>query len=350
MLRYSYEGMNISAGLAYQNYDLLGEFRGKGDSEVNGDVDRKFTNWIPHFSMNFSPFSNAYFNLSYTRNANEPTIEDLQPIVNNLNPQYIIEGNSALTPEISNDFGMYFSKSYPLSGMRLNFSADVSLYDNQFSTTEIVDEFLVTRAQPINVEGGSEVGFNAGFNFPIIKNKITTRLRFSGDVNNKRSFVNDFENNTESITLRPYARLNITPTEDIGLYLSARVSFIDTRYDINISQNQKIRNETYTVEFTAKTFAEVFFNANFDYKRFSNDRFNLDRDIPVLDLSVYRNLLKGNKGEIRLSLYDAFNRNLGFFSSDSFQSQNTAIGRYVMLSLTYNIRGVNNSAHKKGWW
>ena len=349
-IRYSYEGMNISLGLAYQNFDLIGDYRGKGNSGIEGTVDKKFTNWIPHFSMNFKPFSNAYMNFSVGRNANEPTIEDLQPIVNNLNPQYIIEGNPALTPEISNDFNFYFNKSYPLSGMRLNFGADVSLFDNQFSTSEFVNEFLVTNAMPINVEGGSEVGMNAGINFPIIKNKITTRMRISVDNNNRKSFVNGVENNTQSITYRPYVRLNITPVENIGLYLTARLSHVDTKYDINESQNQKINNETYSVELTAKTFASIFFSANLDYRRFSNNRFNLERDIPVLDLSIYRNLLKGNKGEIRLSLYDAFNENIGFFSSDNFQSQNNAIGRYLMLSLTYNIRGINNAAHKKGWW
>ncbi len=349
-LRYSYNGMNVSVGLAYQHFDLDGLYSGLGASQINGTVEKEFINWIPHFSLNFKPMSNAYFNLNFSRNANEPSIQDLQPIVNNLNPQYIIEGNPSLTPEISNDFSLFFNKSYPLSGVRLSLGGGLNIYDNQFSTSEEVDEFLVTNAQPINVDGGRTLRFNAGINFPIIKNKITTRIRISGDQNIRPSLVNEVENNTTTWTYRPYVRFNITPSENIGVYLTARYSFMDTEYDINTSQNQKILNQTYAVEVTAKTFLGIFLNANLDYKRFSNDRFNVDRDIPVLDLSVYKQVLKGKRGEIRMSLYDSFNENLGFSSMDSFQTQNEAIGRYYMLSFTYNIRGVKSSAHKKGWW
>lgn len=349
-LRYSFDGMNISLGAAYQTFDLNGIFQGAGASMVNGVVDKTFNNWIPNFSMNFEPVSNGYLSFGYTRNAKEPTIEDLQPVVNNLNPQYVIEGNPGLTPELSNQFNLNFSKSYPISGVRLSLRTSYDLYDNQFSTAESVDEYLITYAQPINVDGGSRFNINGGLNFPIIKNKVTTRIRLNATQNIKPSFVNDVENNTSSWSYRPYIRFNITPAENLGIYITANLNFTDTRYDINESQNQKIRNESYSVEMTAKTFLGVYLNANFEYDRYYNERFNIDRDIPILNWSIYKQVLKDNKGEIRLSLYDSFNKNVGFTSSDSYRAENNALGRYAMVSFTYNIRGVKASAHKKSWW
>ena len=349
-IRYSYDGMNISIGAAYQTFALDGVFRGAGDSDVNGIVDRTFNNWIPNFSMNFEPLSNAYMGFGYTRTAKEPTIEDLQPIVNNLNPQYIIEGNPALTPELSNQFNFNFSKSYPISGVRFNVRANYDIYDNQFSTSETVDEFLITNAQPINVDNGSRFNINGGLNFPIIKNKMTTRIRMNATQNIRPSLVNNVENITSSWSYRPYIRFNITPVENLGIYISANLNYTDTRYDINESQNQKIRNENYSLELTAKTFLGVFLNANFQYDRYFNQRFNIDREIPILNWSIYKQVLKDNKGEIRFSLYDSFNKNVGFTSSDSFRAENNALGRYAMVSFTYNIRGVKASAHKKSWW
>jgi len=349
-IRYSYDGMNISVGAAYQTFALDGIFQGAGESDVNGVVDKTFNNWIPNFSMNFEPLSNAYMGFGYTRTAKEPTIEDLQPIVNNLNPQYIIEGNPALTPELSNQFNFNFSKSYPISGIRFNVRANYDIYDNQFSTSETVDEFLITNAKPINVDDGSRLNINGGFNFPIIKNKVTTRIRMNATQNIKPSLVNNIENMTTSWSYRPYIRFNITPVENLGIYISANLNYTDTRYDINESQNQKIRNENYSFELTSKTFLGVFLNANFQYDRYFNQRFNIDRDIPILNWSIYKQVLKDNKGEIRFSLYDSFNKNVGFTSSDSFRAENNALGRYAMVSFTYNIRGVKASAHKKSWW
>ncbi len=348
-IRYSHNGVNLSVGLAYQNFDLVGDFQGAEGSSVLGSVDKQFTNWVPNFSLNFEPFSNSYAGINFSRNAQEPRIEDLQPVVNNLNPQYIIVGNSALTPEISNDYEANLSKSYPLSGTRFNFRISYSSYDNQFSTNEEVDQFLVTTVQPINVDGGTNFEVNSGLSFPIVKNKLTTRLRLRVSDDNRVSFVNSVENNTRTISYSPYIRFNITPLDDIGIYLTANLNFRDTRYDINVSQNQKIRNESYSVEFSAKTIWDLLFSANLNYDRYNNDRFDLQRDIPVLDLSVSKPFLKKNRMEARLSLFDVFNQNVGFTSIDNFRSENRILGQYLLFSLTYNIRGVKSSAQKKGW-
>jgi len=349
-LRYSHDGMNVSLGLGYQDFDLYGNFTGGPNSNVSGEVDQRFTNFVPHFNLNFQPFSNAYAELTITRNAQEPSIEDLQPVVNNLNPQYIRIGNPGLTPEVSSLFELSFNKSYPLTGVRFNLNTSYTIYDNQFSTDEKVDEFLVTTVQPINIDGGSEIYTYLGLNFPIIKNKITTRLRLRGSINDRVSLVNGESNNAQTQTISPFLRFSITPIDNIGIYLTADVSFTETEYDINASQNQSIRNETYTLEFSAKTFAKLLFSSKFNYRRFSNDRFSLQREIPVLDLSVSRTFLKNNSGEVRLSIYDVFNRNVGFQSTDFFQSQNTNLSRYLLLSLTYNIRGVKSEAQKDSWY
>lgn len=349
-IRYSNEGVNISLGLGYQRFDLQGEFSGKGNSPISGTVDKVFTNWIPNFSMNFEPIRNGYFDFGYNRNANEPSIEDLQPIVNNLNPQFIVLGNPALTPEITNQIYASLSHSHPLSGRRIYLNGSVSLMESQFSTSETVDSFLITTVQPINVSGGRSFNLSGSLNFPIIKNKITTRMRMGMNSNVRPSLVNEQKNNTTTLSFNPYIRFNITPVENIGIYLTARSTFTNMTYDINTSQNQNTRNETYSAELTAKVFLGIFLNANMDYRRFTNNRFNVDRDIPILNMSIYKQILKGNRGEVRLSLYDTFNKNIGFTSTDSYRSLTESLGRYAMVSLTYNIRGVQSSAHKKSWW
>ena len=132
--------------------------------------------------------------------------------------------------------------------------------------------------------------------------------------------------------------------------MTANYSFRDTRYDINESQNQTINSENYSVEFSAKTFWSLLFSANLNYERFDNDRFGVERDIPVLDISVSRPFLKKNRMEARLSLFDVFDQNVGFTSIDNFQSENRILGQYFLFSLTYNIRGVKSSAQKRSWF
>ena len=98
---------------------------------------------------------------------------------------------------------------------------------------------------------------------------------------------------------------------------------------------------------------DIYFNSRFSYNSFVNKRFGFDQSMPILNLSVYKTMLKSKKGEIRLSAYDLFNKNRGIsqsaFGNVVSQEQVRTLARYFMLSFTYNMRGVNNSVRRKGY-
>ena len=75
--------------------------------------------------------------------------------------------------------------------------------------------------------------------------------------------------------------------------------------------------------------------------------------MPILNLSVYKTMLKSKKGEIRLSAYDVFNKNRGIsqqaYGNVVSQEQVRTLARYFMLSFTYNMRGVTHSVRRKGY-
>jgi len=353
LIRYTHEGITISTGLAYQLFDLGGSFSAGSGSSL-GTVDRSFANFIPHVSLNFSRIRNLYLSMGYNRNATEPEIEDLQPIVNNLNPQYIREGNSELIPEIANAINFYLSKNYPLSDIRISLNGGMSWIENQFSTEEIVDEKLVTRVRPINFGTGSRINANSGLSFPIKKNKFTVRAGVYGSINKRKSLVNNFENNTSTFSITPSLRLNITPSQDLSLYVNASYNRGKTSYDLNDSQNQTTENTKLGIEFNSKLIGGLFMNSSFNLNMFRNDRFNQEQNIPILNASIYRKFLPGDKAEIRLAVYDAFKKNVGFtqsaFGFAISQRSTNSLSRYFMLSLTYNIRGMKSDVRKNSWW
>lgn len=352
-LRYSHNGYNISAGLAYQAFELGGDYNSEGGT-FNGVVDETFINIIPNLSINFSPVRNAYVDISFTRFATEPRIDDLQPIVDISNPLYVRVGNPDLTPEVVNSISGYVSRSYPASGVRFNFNGSFDFYNNRFSQSETVDENLKTTYQPINLEGGFNSNFWTSINVPIIKGKFTSRASLFASFEERPTLVNNFENNTSTARYEPSFRFNITPVDDVALYLTARFSNANTTYDINTSQDQKVTSTNLSAEFNTKLAFGFYLNSNFNYRKYQNDRFDANEEIPILNASVYRQFLPGKKAELRLAIYDAFNENRGFFQGASgngiSQSTTVTLGRYVMLSLTYNIKGLKSGVKKDGWW
>lgn len=353
-LRYSHNGMNISGGLAYEQFKLDGTYAGQGQSGISGTVDKTFSNIIPNVSINFQPWRNSYASISYNRNAQEPAISDLQPLVDNINPLYIREGNSSLTPELANAFSLYLNRSWPLSGMRASINVSHSIFSNQFSTEETVDDRLVTTVKPINIEGGGRSSAWLSFSFPFIKNKFTTRLGLNLNNNQRPAIVNDIENNTTSFSYSPSVRFNITPSKDVSLYINGRFNNSRTSYDLNNSQDQNTRTTTLGIEANTKLIAGFYVSSNLDYVKYTNDRFGQDRSVPVWNASIYKRLLPESRAELRLSFYDILDENIGFYQGTYglgvSQTTTPTLARYTMLTLTYNIRGIKSDVRKKSWW
>ncbi len=100
--------------------------------------------------------------------------------------------------------------------------------------------------------------------------------------------------------------------------------------------------------------AQVYFNGRFNYRTFRNSRLNFDQNQAILNLSVYKIILKNKRGEVRLTAYDVFNQNRGISvmtsPTSSSQEQVQTLGRYFMLSFTYNMRGITGVVRRTGGW
>jgi len=350
-MRYSHNGVNITTGLAYQQFELSGSYSSINESLFSGEIDRGFDNVIPHLAVNYTPGRNMYLSMGYTRTANEPQIQDLQPVIDNANPLFITEGNPDLTPQIGNDINAYMSRSFPASGIRISLNGRFTLFDNYIGRSESIDDQGITSYKPINIEDGNQGNIWFSVNLPIIQNKFTTRWNLSTNVSDLPAQVNGVMNNTKVVTLNPRLTISYTPTKDFLLSLNGFYRNSNTSYDINSSQDQTVINKGFELEFNTKLVGGIYLASRLNYNKFTNDRFGQDLSVPILNASIYRQFLKGNKGELRLAIYDAFDENVslqqGTYGNGISQSLTNALGRYVMLSFTYNIKGLQSGVNKR---
>ncbi len=346
--------LNLSLGGGYQSLKLKGIYQSPDSTLFNGKVDRTFATWIPNIELNGSIWRNSWFHSSYSVNVSEPTIVNLLPVTDYSNPFYIKKGNPELMPEYYHSLSLFLNHSWPLNGIRLGLNGSYNYYKDQIISEQIVDENLITISKPLNHSGGDQIWSNFNVGFPIIRNKLTTRLNSGYNRSNSFAIVNSLLNHTISDSYSQNFNLDITPDDKLVIYLSAYLSLTDTRYDINTSQNQQIIRQNYRVEFTANFAKGWYFNSNFRYNIIKNERFGIDQQIPLLNASVYKQFLKGNKGELRLSVYDAFNKNIQYNQYTSVskvsESQTLSLARYVMLSFSYNIRGMKSDVGRHNMW
>jgi hypothetical protein len=351
-LTFSYKSFNFSSGLAYQTIDLIGNYKSPDVTLFAGKVDNHFKIWVPYFEIGGKIIRNSFINVSYNRYANQPDIKSLIPVVDITNPLYITEGNPLLNPSIDHSIYAYFNQRFPAKGASINVNVSQSYNENQIIQQQTVDENLVTRSKPINYSGGQNTWISVSGGFPIVRNKLKVNTGLSLSTNRSFSFVNTILNNTKSNRWGPRINFDFTPSQKVAIYLSANTSFTTTTYNIHTAQNQNLVNQNYSLDINTNFAKGWYWNSKFQYSNYKNDRFGLDRSIPILDFSVYKQVLRGNKGEIRLSLYDAFNKRIEISQSASvssvFNSRTPTIARYIMLSFSYNIKGMKSSVDKSG--
>lgn len=353
MLRYSHKGLNITLGGAFQRLLVKGKYNTGVSTSVAGEVNRYFDNWIPNFNINADLKGNRYVEGGYSMTVKEPSVKNLQPIVDNSNPLYIRVGNPNLVPEVSHSFNAmyYVSNTAKFTNYYINLSFDYKT--NPFTTKQTVDSLFVTTSQTINYANGYEADFYTGYNFPLLKNMLKFRLNYGHTLSTSYAFINEVKNRTFTQSYNPRFHLSILPNDNMIINLDYTATIADTRYDINSSQNQVVINQNLNADINTKLFWKLYLNTNFNYARYQNARFGLSQNIPIWNLSISRTFLKNDRGEIRLSIYDVFNRNLSVeqYANANIVSQTRTnkLARYAMLSFTYNIRGITKDVHEEEW-
>lgn len=352
--RYSSKGLNVSVGLAGLQFKLKGKFAMDEAASVFSRVNRTFFSWVPNVSLNYDLKNNRYLYLNYGLDVREPSITDLQPIVDNSNPLYIVEGNPDLIPASTHNFYGGYQMFNPASFTNLYVSLYYNYNINQVIYNRTINlENLITTTKPMNISGGNNVGGYLGFGFPLKKTKATLNLNSGVSIGNNITYINNVENETNTNNYNFGARLDLTPSDVFTLYTNANWNLSNSRYSINTSQNQKIFNSNYGAEMNLKMLKDVYLNGRFNYMTYRNDQFGFNQKQPILNLSVYKVVLKSKKGEIRLTANDVFKKNLGItqnVNQNYYTERRVAtLSRYFMLSFTYNMRGISASVRRSNF-
>lgn len=350
-IRYSDKGLNITVGFAAQQFDLKGNFKVSKTDSKSTPINKKYNAFIPKVGLNWDMKNNRYLYMDYDMSAREPQLKDLQPIVDNSNPLYLRVGNPDLLPTLQHNARLGFNKFNPANFINIYVDANYSYFINQIVYNQSINEKGQTITKPQNISGGSSVGSYAGFGFPIVKTKLTTNIFTNLNLSKNPIYINDQLNKTNNNNYNIGLRVNYTPSDKFTFYGNANWGINKTTYELQTAPNQTIYNNSYGGEMNIAFGKEWYFASNLNYNIYKNVTNGFNQDLPILGMAVYKFLGKSKKSEIRLMANDVFNKNVGIrqFAYQNFVSreQTVTLSRYIMLSYTYNMRGVTNQMRKR---
>ncbi len=357
-IRYAHEGLNASVGLAAQQIHLYGEYSRDRDEPLLVDpISRSYNNFVPNVRLGYEFSNHLEISGSYEYGVSEPQLQQLQPIPEVNNPAFRYIGNPNLAPETNHSMNVNLNYWNPANFANMSVWSEYNMYDSKIvesQTTEFTGKLVRVTAQPQNVAGGTRFSTGMWSSFPIIKTKLSMNL--SGNINFDQSpvFIDASEAVTTSNGYNLRTGFSMTPNKKVIVGLNGNVEFNHTEYDINQDLTQNI--ETHSADASIKwQFADkMFFESNFNYALYRNDRFSFTRNISLWNASVRRLFGKNNRIEVRLAAFDLLNQRVNITQRASLnyvtRSVAPTLARYFMLSVSYNVRGYENKIKKNDWW
>jgi len=348
-LRTKQKKFSLAAGLNWQQAALKGKIiAGTTDSVIS----KTFYNLLPslRFKYDFTRYRNL--NINYAAITNQPNMSQLQPVPDISDPLNIREGNPDLKQEFTHAVQLNFISVNPFKGKNLFVFFNLQETQNKIVNYDVLDSLGIKHTRPVNVNGVYNItgDVNLGLPLPVLRGTIN----FSSNTgySKTKQFINTIQNNINTFTLGPSLRLDLNPSHEIDLSLSGGFNYYKTSYSLQAALNATYFSQQYEGEFNWQLPAQFYFNTSFTYIINSQRAAGFNASVPLWNASFSRQFLRFNRGELKLSVYDLLNQNVGITRTSNQNyiedSRIKNLRRFFQLSFTYSLNKNGLSAGRGG--
>jgi len=321
------------------------------NNETDENINQNIDNLLPYLDYSYK-FSNAHrVRFVYSTSSNEPSLDQLQPVRDNTDPNSLVIGNPNLKPSYSHNMQLNYNKwnalkqSYVYGGAYFNYT------DNAFSNSIVYTPNGQSIATAINVDENIYSGFYAGGGIPIFKKLLNLRPQASGGYTSYNSEINYQMNTTENYNVDGSLGLEMR-SDTIEVSISAGISYNDPRSTLSMGLN-----EPYVVQrYKASVFFELpfrfFIESDAVYEINSRRAAGYNEKPFIWNAKLSKRFLKTGNLVVNASVYDIFNQNIGISRNVGTNiitdTRSRIIARYFMIGATLRFNNNKTKADEGG--
>lgn len=310
---------------------------------TNSRFERDFTNFIPKLNYTYSFSKQSAFRLDYTGNTQQPSVNQLQPVLSNNNPLNIVIGNPDLDIAFSNRITTSYNSYKVLSSRSIwgyisyNFTSNPIVSDvTTDQAGKSISTFInIKNATPSNFSTGTSIGGKIG------KTKMYWNTGVNANGNTFYNLINKELNKSNSYSFSP--TFQISEYQDkYSFYISLNPGYRINSSSLQPQQNSngKIFNSRGSFSYKLPQKVTVALDYNYEFQE-KTTAFNTNFDRLIVNSSIFKTFLKSDNLKIALSGNDILNQNVGFrrsaFGNTISQSSFTNIQRYFLFSVVWDF-------------
>jgi len=316
-----------------------------GKHQVEFLSDEKMNNsyqyFTPGFNFEYLFSKSKRLTFRYYSGINVPSVRQLNPAVNNLNPGFLIYGNRNLQPEYYHNARLNFFLFDHFSFTSVNAGINGGYTAEKINDSRNIDENYNQRLTLVNVEQDFRLNGRVSFTTPIRKLGMKVNLHYRESYNKGINIINNTENDlivrghTMSLSLENRKKKVWDIISGMELNLSK------SQYSIEENLNNTFTDVSWFGEINCEPGEKLNFGISADIVKYKSAAIYGSELVPLLNAEISYHFLKNNRLKLGFNAFDLLNKNTSVerISEANYlgEIRTNNIGRYFMFSLSWRL-------------
>ena len=251
-----------------------------------------YINFYPtaNFNYSFSKTENLRFN--YSGRTSQPSVSQLQPVVDNSDQLNVKVGNPNLTQKFTHNVRLFYNSFNILSQKVIFATINASFVTNDIQNATTIASNGAQLTKPVNLSGTYNIIGYVNYNR-----------------SQSQSLINDTSNYSRNTSLGANIIWTTNLKEKWDINFSSNTLYNVARYTLQPSLNADYFSQYLSAEVTYYTKSGWIISSDFDYTYNGGRSDGYNVSIPLLNASIAHQLFKNKAGEIKLYFFDLLNQN-----------------------------------------
>jgi hypothetical protein len=349
---YLYKKMKFNIGTDMVQYNMDATFE-----TIDTTISQRFTKVLPSARI-----SRKNASLSYNMEFEPVRANNLNPVLNRSNGLAISSGNLSLQPAINHNLSLHSYKFNPKTNTFSNLWSNYEYTTNSVISSQDIDSQGVVTTKPINLKSQQSLYLSGSYR-KSFKNKENYKLSISiyGNISygERPVQVNGVIENYQTFSSMPRTSIAFNYKDKFDISQEYGYNPI-----LNINQNNEqlfFYKHNSTTAFLLRWPKKFTFKTSFSYtyNKLPNKSSESELIYSLWNAEVFYSFLKNDKAIVSLMVYDILGQNtaVNTYATDNIISfnQTNILQRYIMVSLTYNLKDFKGekpgeSKNRMYWW
>ncbi|MBB4078011.1 hypothetical protein GGR28_000612 [Lewinella aquimaris] len=311
-----------------------------------------FWSVLPTLSLKFKNDHAGYLSLVYRSQPRLPSAAQLQEVIDNDNPRLLRAGNPGLRQEIRHNLYFRYNSTKASAGTVFFAMLGGGITAQDISNSTYVANSDVGRAYavpegsriilPVNLNGSWHLRARSTLGFPVDLIGSNVNLDLSASTGSLPGLINGKLNSTKRSNTGVGITFSSNVSDRVDFSLSAEGSMNWSVNELQPASNNQFFNQTSRFKLNWIVGPGIVFRNDILHRFYRGLDAGEDMDYVLWNMSIGKQLLKNNRGELNLSVFDLLGQNVSLrrrvTSNFTEDIRTDVLTRYIKLNFKYELR------------